>query len=78
MLGYTKGFKDAQYGIQYDAANQTIRLLTITNAKNLNTERSIKYKSRNYVMMMSYIDPAHLKVTYHNYLEDTFRCILIM
>ncbi len=71
-LAYTEGFRQPQSGIQYDAPHQTIRLLTITNAKNLDLDKSIKYHNREYVMMMSYIDPAQLKVTHHNYIEDTY------
>lgn len=71
-LDYTEGYRDVLSGLVYDAPNKTLRLLTITNAANLERESGIKYHSRSFILSLAYIDPAKLQVTHHNYVEDSY------
>lgn len=72
VLDFTNGYKDVLSGVVYDAPNKTIRLMSVTSDKNLDNEKSIKFRGRSFVLSMMYIDPATLKVTHHNYMEDTY------
>lgn len=72
VLKYTAGFSRVSTGLQYDAANKSLRMLNITSMAGLQTPARVKHRNSKFVMWLSFIDPVKLEVMHNNVLEESY------